>query len=297
MTDTALQQELWGTDADIWIASPYAPMGRAAPVDGGYRLSGRWSFSSGTDHCEWVVIGGLVTDEQGGHTGMRHFVLPRGDYRIVDDSWQVVGLKGTGSKDLTVGEAFVPDYRTIDVAALVDGSLAQANRPGDPLYALPFGVLFSYAISAATIGISEGALAAFVAYTEGRISLDGSRASRHAHQLSALGAATADINAGRTVLMSNAHRMFDITSAGGRLTESDRIAFRNDQVRAARRAVDAVDSLFVHAGGGALRSDLPYQRYWRDAHAAMNHLCNVADPIHQSYSADRFGSPITALFY
>ncbi|WP_435593483.1 hypothetical protein [Nocardia sp. bgisy118] len=121
--------------------------------------------------------------------------------------------------------------------------------------------------------------------------------SQHSHQLSALGAATADINASRAVLLTNADRMFDITSSGEKLTASERIAFRNDQVRAVRRAVDAVDSLFTHAGGGALRLDRPFQRYWRDAHAAMNHLRNVADPIYQSYSSDLFGGRITTPFY
>lgn len=297
MADPALQEELWGSDEDTWVASPYAPMGRAIPTDDGFRLTGRWSFSSGTDLCDWVVIGGLVTNPDGDPIGMRHFVLPRSDYQIVEDSWQVVGLQGTGSKDLTVDDAFVPGYRTIDVPALLNGSLAASSRPGNPLYALPFGVLFSYAISSATVGMCEGALAAFIAFTEGRVTLDGSRAAQHTHQLTAMGAATADINASRTVLLSNAHRMFDITSAGGQLSPSDRIAFRNDQVRAARRAVDAVDILFRYAGGGALRLDSPIQRYWRDSHAAMNHLCNVADPIQQSYSSDRFGGPITALFY
>lgn len=297
MADPRLQDELWGHDPDTWIASPYAPMGRARIVDDGYVLSGRWSFSSGTDQCDWVVIGGLVVDAGDNVTGIRHFVLPRGDYEIVDGSWEVVGLVGTGSKDLIVNETHVPAYRTIDNAALIDGSLAESARPGNALYRMPFGVLFSYAIAAATIGITEGALAAFVNYTQDRVGLDGSRASQYPHQLSALGAATADINASRSHILTNAGRIYDIAATRRALTENERIAFRNDQVRASRRAVDAVDTLFTHAGGGSLRLDQPFQRYWRDSHAAMNHLCNVADPIYQGYGSGRFGGAVGAIFF
>ena len=90
--------------------------GRARPVDGGFELSGHWQFSSGTDHCDWIFLGGLVTDQEGNLTkplDVRHFVLPRHDYQIVDDSWDVVGLRGTGSKDIVIDKAFVPLYRTI----------------------------------------------------------------------------------------------------------------------------------------------------------------------------------------
>ena len=89
-------------------------------------LNGRWSFSSGTDHCEWVFLGGLVVDEEGNTSPMpgMHFVLPRKDYDIIDDSWNVVGLRGSGSKDVVVRDAFVPEYRTIDGGKVIDGRAA-----------------------------------------------------------------------------------------------------------------------------------------------------------------------------
>ena len=99
-SDDRLQQELWADDPDTWIASPYAPMGVATPVDGGFRFTGHWKFSSGTDHCQWVMIGGFVANPDGtvNRGDVRHFCLPREDYEIVQDSWDVLGLRGTGSK-------------------------------------------------------------------------------------------------------------------------------------------------------------------------------------------------------
>lgn len=124
--DPKVQDEIWGEDPDTWLASPYAPMGIARPVDGGYLFSGRWQFSSGTDHCQWIFLGGFVGDDAGTMAmppRSLHLILPRSDYEIVEDSWDVVGLRGTGSKDVIVKDAFVPSYRTLDYAKVVDGSL------------------------------------------------------------------------------------------------------------------------------------------------------------------------------
>ena len=293
-TDPCLQADLWDNDPDTWASSPYAPMGKATSVDGGFRLSGRWPFSSGSDHCTWAILGGMVIDRvgEGGAPTICHFVLPRTDYDIVEGSWEVLGLKGTGSKDVVVQDAFIPDYRVINQAKLLDGGYADEFQPDNPLYALPFGVVFPYAISAATIGIAEGALAAFVDLTLGRLGIDGARVSKNPHQLAVLGSSIADIRASRTALLAQARHMLDITSSGRKLTVSERLECRVDQVRASRRAVDAVDALFVHAGGGALRLQQPFQRYWRDAHAAMNHLGNVGEPVYEGCSSDRFGMPI-----
>ncbi|MWO52738.1 hydroxylase, partial [Escherichia coli] len=120
--------EIWGEDPDMWMASPYAPMGVAKPVEGGYILNGRWSFSSGTDHCGWIMIGAAVGDKDGNRLmppQNLHVLLPRSDYDIDPDSWNVVGLRGTGSKDLIVKDAFIPTYRTLAAGKVFDGTAAK----------------------------------------------------------------------------------------------------------------------------------------------------------------------------
>ncbi len=301
LMDPRVQDEVWGEDADTWMASPYAPTGLAVPTDGGYTFTGRWQFSSGTDNCDWIVLGGIVTDKDG-NVGqipdVRHFVLPRADYEIVEGSWEVIGLKGTGSKDIVINGAFVPEYRVTSAAELMSGKLAAERRPGNPLYALPFGTVFSYAIATATIGMTEGALAAFMNYTRNRITVTGSRSASQPQQLSALGAAAADVDASRTQLLAGANRMFDITSSGRLVTPEERLELRRNQVRASRRAVDAIDKLFVYAGGGALRLQHDFQRFWRDSHAGMNHICNVEDTVYEAYGHNAFGDAYDpGLFY
>ena len=138
-------QEVWGDDPDTWIASPYMPGGIADPVDGGYRLTGRWPFSSGSDHCRWDFLGALLGDGKGrpaGPISVLHVVLPRSDYEIIDGTWDVIGLAGTGSKDVVVRDAFVPEHRVVRQESVMEGAAAETAGLTDPLYRLPFTAMF-----------------------------------------------------------------------------------------------------------------------------------------------------------
>ena len=273
-----VQEEIWGEDPDTWIASPYAPMGRAVPVDGGYRFSGRWSFSSGTDLCDWIVLGGLVVDEDGRPAGEdpgRHFVLPRADYEILADSWQVIGLKGTGSKDIVIEDKFVPAHRVIDPRDLETGEAArQAGRGDTALYRMPFHVMFGSTIASGTLALADGALAAYLAHTRSRVTVRGVNMATDQAALSTLGAAAADIEAGRLQFFSDMSRIWEYAQADQPVPLELRAQARRNQVQAVRRSTAAVDSLVAAAGGGAMRLGQPLQRFWRDISMARCHASN-----------------------
>ncbi|MEV7858545.1 hydroxylase [Streptomyces hirsutus] len=293
--DPRMQREIWGEDPDTWVASPYAPMGRARPVEGGYVFNGRWPFSSGTDHCQWVMIGGLITDQEGDVTDREtiHFVIPRSDYEILHESWDVIGLRGTGSKDIVVKDAFVPEHRLIRTNPVTDGSAGSIAGRNAPLYSMPRNVVFSGAVTTATIALAQGTLAAYVKWTRERSSRFGS-ASRDPFQLSVLAPAAADIDASIGHVLHDMDRAFDIVSSGRLLTLSERAEIRRNQVSASHRAAAAADEIFKVSGGSQLHAKNPMQRMWRDCQSALHHVQNYAGPLYQAYGMNYFGGEMPA---
>jgi alkylation response protein AidB-like acyl-CoA dehydrogenase len=289
--DPRVAEEVWGQDVDTWVASPYAPQGVAKPVDGGYIFNGRWQFSSGTDQCEWIILGAMLGDADGKPLmppQMLHMILPRKDYEIVDDSWNVVGLRGTGSKDVIVRDAFVPDYRTMDANEVMDGTAQRKAGMTSTLYLMPWSTMFPLGITSAVIGIAEGALAAHLDYQRDRVGSYGA-IKDDPYVMYAIGEAAADINAARQELLANADRIYDIVDAGKDVSFEDRAAGRRTQVRAAWRAVTAVDQIFARSGGNALRMDKPLQRYWRDAHAGLAHAIHVPGTTYHASALSSLG--------
>ncbi len=290
--DPRVAEEIWADDVDTWVASPYAPQGIAKPVDGGYIFNGRWQFSSGTDHCDWIFLGAIKSDADGKVVmppQMLHMILPRKDYTIVEDSWDVVGLRGTGSKDVIVKDAFVPDYRVMDAFKVMDGSAQREAGMTDTLYLMPWSTMFPLGISSATIGICEGALAAHLDYQRERVSAAGTAIKDDPYVMYAIGEAAADINAARQEILANVDRIYDIVDSGKQVSFADRAAGRRTQVRAVWRAVSAVDEIFARSGGNAMRMDKPLQRYWRDAHTGMAHAIHVPGTTYHAAALSSFG--------
>ena len=295
--DRRVQEEVWGEDPDTWIASPYAFIGRAKRVEGGFILNGQWPFSSGTDHCDWVVLGGRAEKEGGPadeFTEPYHFILPRADYEILQDSWKVMGLAGTGSKDVLVKDAFVPDYRTLEVGRLNSREYASKIRPESPLYQVPFDLLFPGAIAAATIGIADGVVRHFSDYSRDRVSRMGVKATQNPYHMASLGAAIADIDAARNQVLNDITDAYEFVVGGGRVTSEMQARARVHQVRAVHRAADAAASVFKNAGGNANRLSNPIQRQWRDLSVALGHACNVQDPVYAAFAGSFYGIPAPA---
>ena len=290
--DPLVQEEVWGADQDTWMASPYAPQGVARPVDGGYIFNGRWQFSSGTDHCDWIFLGGMLGDDDGKPVmppTLFHLILPRKDYEIVEDSWDVVGLRGTGSKDVIVKDAFVPHHRVMNGMDVMDGTAQRDSGLTQTLYRMPWSTMFPLGITSAVIGIAEGALAAHLDYQRDRVTATQTAVKDDPYVLYAIGEAAADINAARQELLANVDRIYDIVDSGGEVSFADRAAGRRTQIRAAWRAVMAVDQIFSRSGGNAMRMDRPLQRYWRDVHTGLAHAIHVPGTVFHASALTSFG--------
>jgi 3-hydroxy-9,10-secoandrosta-1,3,5(10)-triene-9,17-dione monooxygenase len=290
--DPMVQDEVLGTDDNTWMASPYAPTGIAVPADGGYRFNGRWQFSSGTDHCDWIFLGAMLGNADGSIADpptMLHMILPRSDYQIVEDSWNVVGLRGTGSKDIIVRDAFVPSHRVMNGDHVIDGTAQKEAGVTESLYKMPWSNVFPLGITAAVIGIAEGALAAHLDYQRDRVGAQGTAIKDDPYVLYAIGEAAADINAARQELLANVDRLWDLVESGREASFEDRVVGRRTQIRAAWRAVMATDQIFARSGGNALRMDKPLQRFWRDAHAGLNHAIHVPSTVYHAAALSAMG--------
>ena len=289
----AAQREVWGQDSTTLVSSSYAPTGRLTPVDGGYEATGRWSFSSGSDHCSWVLLGALVMGPEGKPTDFLTILVPRADY-VIDDVWDVVGLRGTGSNDIVIDKIFVPEHRTLsfnDVSAL--------RCPGQelntaPLYKLPFGTVFSYTITTPIIGIATGAYEAHIERMQERvrISYGGQKVAQDSFAHVRVGRAASDIDAAWLQLERNLDEEMRYVLAGEDIPMELRLRARRDQVRGTERSVEAIGLLFKNSGGHSLKSGNPIERAFRDGNAGSVHAANDVERWLAMYGKGAFGLPI-----
>jgi 3-hydroxy-9,10-secoandrosta-1,3,5(10)-triene-9,17-dione monooxygenase len=266
------QDEIWGESPDNLIGSALIfPRGRARPVPGGYRLSGRWPFSSGVDAATWSLIGAIVHDEEAGTTEPRIFVLPASDFTIID-TWHVIGLSGTGSKDVAVEDVFVPEYRSVAVKQITGGPNPGSAVNPSVLYQLPAISLFAFCIAGVSLGIAQGAIEYFVetmrsrtSYYTGRNLADFVTVQVH------LAEAAAIADAVRAVLLGDCDEATRLVGEGEIPSLDHRARYRRDGAYAATLCTKAVDVLFQATGGGAIYARNPLQRAFRDVHAANAH--------------------------
>lgn len=296
--DDEAQQAVWGDDQNVRLSSSYAPTGKAVLAEGGFKLSGKWSFSSGCDHCSWVLLGGLVFNEEGQVVDFRTFMVPREKYQIVD-VWNVVGLRGTGSNDIVVEETFIPEAFTLSM-----GETGQCKGPGQAvndsdLYKLPFHSIFTSTIATPIIGMAKGAYSEHVEMQQKRVRAAylGEKASLDPFAAVRIARSSSEIDAAWALLMNNIREEQDLVARGETIPLELRLRVRRDQVLGTARAIDAIDSLFEASGGRALAEGTYLQRAWRDAHAGRVHAANDPERALQMYGAQQFGHKVDPGMY
>jgi 3-hydroxy-9,10-secoandrosta-1,3,5(10)-triene-9,17-dione monooxygenase len=292
------QQAVWGNDSTTRLSSSYAPTGKAKLTDGGYTLSGKWSFSSGCDHCSWVLLGGLVFNDDNQVVDFKTFMVPRADYTI-NDVWHMVGLSGTGSNDIVVEDVFVPDAFTLSM-----GDTGRCFGPGQEqnpsdLYKLPFHSIFTGTITTPIIGMAAGAYAEHVDMQQKRVRAAylGEKASLDPFAAVRIAKASSEIDAAWALLVNNIREEQAHVARGEKIPLGLRLRVRRDQVLGTQRAIDAIDSLFEASGGRALTQGTYLQRAWRDAHAGRVHAANDPERALQMYGAHEFGHKVDPGMY
>src|SRR5499427_2416066 len=288
------QEDVWGEDTSIQLSTSLAPTGSVARVTGGFRLSGRWSFSSGCDYCQWAALGGMAPAvESGAPPEARMFLVPRRDYRI-DDNWYVTGLCGTGSKDIVVEEAFVPEYRTHSYLDAFHLRNPGAVVNDGPLYRLPFGAVFPNSIAAPAVGVALGALDAFREQSQARVNVrDGSPLAEDPFMHFRLAESAAEIGGAYERMRGNMREMMALASAGEEIPLTRRARYRWDSAKAVDWSLRAVDRMMEASGGRGIFLSNPIQRAWRDIHAMRAHVGNNPERAAAVFGRSEFGLPPT----
>lgn len=267
------QDDVWAAQPDAIIGSGLVmAQGSVAKVDGGWRLSGRWPFSSGIDPVHWVMLGSRFESAGGTAPEPHLFLVPRAECRVID-TWHVMGLAGTGSKDVAVDDVFVPDHRAVATAVGRGGPHPGSVANPGPLYRLPWLPLFSFVTAGTSLGIAQGAVQDFAAAVRGRIATySGKTPVELATVQMRLAEAAALVDAAETVMLKDCDEAMAIAAAGAEVELLDRARWRRDGAYAARLVAEAVDIVFAGTGGGAIHDAHPLQRALRDVHAANGHI-------------------------
>jgi 3-hydroxy-9,10-secoandrosta-1,3,5(10)-triene-9,17-dione monooxygenase len=263
-------------------SSSYNPTGKAEKVAGGYKLSGRWSFSSGCDHCRGVMLGAVcgTRDVMGKAVpDFKSFLLLGDQYRI-DDNWHVAGLKGTGSKDIVVENAFVPDYRSqshIDYSMSLP--LAGQKLNDGPLYRLPWSVVFHSALACSVLGIAHGFVDCWIEQTRDRKLSLGGRAADDPLIQQRLAEALWYIDATEQQVRTDAIELWQMAEAGEPASMQLRAQVRWRINRGCELIAQSIGDLFRAATGRSIFSDHPLQQKFQDMQAAMAHAFMTPDPL------------------
>ena len=275
------QEEVFGQDPNALCSSSLnAGKSTCEPVNGGYRLSGRWEFSSGCDSASWLMLGVPGIGER------NWALLPRGDFEIVD-TWFVSGLRGSGSKDIIVKNAFVPEHRILDVTTAGDGDWSAWERHGRARYRVPIPVLLGWDLVAPMLGIATGMIDEFVSRLTGT-SGPGRTADSPAIHIR-LAQAAAEIDAAQAMMDRDVREILDRGETGGTFSPLERATYRRDKAFVTQLCLQAVNRLFDLSGGHALFDSDPLQRFHRDAQAAAHRDTLIMDIGGQQYGRVALG--------
>jgi len=293
MFDKRAQDRVWDKNPDALIASSFIfPAGRATKVEGGYRLRGSWPFSSGVASCEWNMLASVVSsDDEADGIEYRIFLVHQDDYRILD-TWDAAGLRGTGSNDVEIRDAFVAEVMTVAVTDLAGGPTPGSAINPNPLYSLPVFSLFPYVLSGVALGNAQACLDDFVDLTRHRVSTY-NRAKLGDFQSTQIkiAEASAKIDCARLIMRQNCIEAMADARRGHIPDMAMKTRLRRDGAYSVNLCTEAVSLLFSASGARGLFTTGVLQRQFRDAHAINSHIAFNFDAAGTNYGRVALGLP------
>ena len=265
----AVKTEIFSDDHGIF-ANSTRPSGRAVVVDGGFKVSGRWSLVSGCELADWIPVMCVVQQADqprrlaDGEPETRMVYLPRGSFRILD-TWHVGGLRGTGSHDIVADDSFVPAERTFSFS-----DSAQNDRP---LARMPFFATVCAGCAAVCLGVAQAARDTLLELASSKVQIDLVPATRDRPSVQTLVASSgAKLAAARLLLYSALADVWAACTQRVTVTDTQRAQLWESGHHAAQVSREVVRSMYDLAGASALYIECPLERAHRDIHAVLQHI-------------------------
>ena len=292
LPDEAMEA-IWGENPDVLLSSAYAPTCEVQPVDGGYLLSGKWPYSSGCDHAEWAIVGGLRPPANEGeppvHCG---FFVPRSEYQILDE-WKTMGLAGTGSNTLQMEQVFVPEHMHHPIFS------AAPTPPDDasPIYKIPFGLVFVDALSSTIHGIAQGVFDQYVERNQARLgAMDQSRYADNPDVHRYIAETEFVIRSARCLRRENLQYAYDTACEGRELSITHRARHLWESGKSVHACAEAIGKLYSVSGAHTIFEGDSLQRAFRDCQAGVTHMAFNFNLHGRNYGAMLMGHPNTLTF-
>ena len=288
------QDEVFAGGKDAVVIALTGNVGRGVQArleDGHYVLDGKWSYASGIDVADWAAtLVEVPTDD--GAKELRLLLVPQSSFRIDHESWNVFGMKGTGSKDAYLAGERVPLYRTIKWADVQSNRFPGLERNQGPMYRIPHTSLFVMSVAAAAVAVATGILDLYVETIRKRIPVGlNAPQTEDRFSLAELGAAGARIEAAFSLLMHDVDEMWDQASAGVAFTVAQRTRYRTDGPVICDMALNAADAMIRNLGGSLMPLG-PLERSFRDLHAMASHFLMQVTPAAELHGRALLGLPL-----
>jgi indole-3-acetate monooxygenase len=265
---------VFAEDPDVKVGGAIRPAGVAAPADGGYRVTGRWAFVSGCQHCDWIY-GNCIEEGLTGNGDVPplRVALFRADEIEIEDTWSVSGLCGTGSHDVVADDVFVPTERTFAL-------LSAEPCLDDPAVRMPLPSPYALQMASGALGIAQGALDDILALASDKVPLfAGASLATNPLFQNQLGQADAGLRATRSLVYDEAADAWATALAGDPFTTEQRARIRGSATWACHTAAAVVGMAYRAGGGSSLYRSSPLQRRFRDVHALTQHFLLKLDSL------------------
>jgi 3-hydroxy-9,10-secoandrosta-1,3,5(10)-triene-9,17-dione monooxygenase len=281
-------KDIFANGHDVLMGNASAGIGTTAKeVEGGFELSGRWRFLSGADHIDWALL--ASNPIAGSNTG-HMMIVPRKDMKI-DDTWHVVGLQATGSKDVVVEKAFVPRSRTLTMPQFWGAAAVQTTETNMFNATRDIRGYVGSGILGPLIGMAEGALQAYINMTQKRVGATNAKTVADSEVVQIrVGESSAEIRAARTLAEQQFQFLRDAGEEGRALTEGEILAINRDRALLTRLCLDAVDRLTRQMGAIGLFDSNPVHAFQQDLKAAAGQIAMNFDRNMQPYGQWALGA-------